>query len=165
MSESEWPYNMPIWRRAHRASSPNGQMVAEIASAYEVSMGNPTCGTLRLSTGLELERCNPSFVWSDDSRYLAVPQYFYRLGLFPRQRMVVIDTLEQRVVASRETAFYYQPESFLAGLLVATKEPFRSAERIFWHVPEDMRGFKPVSAAWSEAAQQRYSAEGAARRR
>ena len=165
MSESRWPYNMPIWRSAHRASSPSGLMDAEIASAYEVSMGNPTCGTLRLSTGLELERCNPSFIWSDDSRYLAVPQYFYRLGLFPRQRMVVIDTLEQRVVASRDTAYYYQPESFLVGLLVATKEPFRSADRISWHISEDMRGFKSVSAAWPEAAQQRYLVKGAARRR
>lgn len=165
MSETEWPYNLPIWRRAHRASSPDGQIVAEIDVAYEVSMGNPTCGALRLSTGLELERCNPSFIWSDDSRYLAVPRYFYRLGLFRRQRMVIIDILEQRVAAPTETAHYYQPESFSVGLLVATKEPFRSAERIIWHVPEDMPGFKPVSAAWPEAAQHRRAAEGAARRR
>ncbi len=152
MSESEWPYNLPIWRRAHRASSPDAQIVAEIDAAYEISMGNPTCGTLRLSTGLELERCNPSFIWSDDSRYLAVPRYFDRLGVFRRQRMVIIDTRERRVVASTETAYYYQPESFLAGLLVATKEPFGSAKRVIWRVPEDMAGFKPVSAAWTEAA-------------
>ena len=81
MSESEWPYNLPIWRRAHRASSPDAQIVAEIDAAYEISMGNPTCGTLRLSTGLELERCNPSFIWSDDSRYLAVPRYFNRAAM------------------------------------------------------------------------------------
>ncbi len=74
-----------------------------------------------------------------------------------RQRMVVIDTLERRVVASTETAYYSQPESFSAGLLVATKEPFRSAERVIWHVPEDLAGFKPVSAAWTEAAQQDVS--------
>lgn len=165
MSESEWPYNLPIWRRAHQASSPDGQMVAEIDTAYEVSMGNPTCGTLRLSTGLELERCNPSFIWSDDSRYLAVPRYFYRLGLFRRQHMVIIDTLEQCVVASTETAYYYQPESFSVGLLVATKEPFRSSEQIIWHIPEDIPGFKPVSAAWPVASQQRHTIDDAARRR
>ncbi len=125
MSESEWPYNLPIWRRAHRASSPDAQIVAEIDAACEISMGNPTSGTLRLSTGLELECCNPSFIWSDDSRYLA---------------------------ASTETAYYYQPESFSAGLLVATREPFGSAKRVIWRVPEDMAGFKPVSAAWTEAA-------------
>ena len=149
MSESEWPYNLPIWRRAHRASSPDARMVAEIAAASEISMGNPTCGTLRLSTGLELESCNPSFIWSDDSRYLAVPRYFLRLGLLRRQRMVIIDTRERRVVASTETAYYYQPESFSAGLLVATREPFGSARRVTWRVPEDLAGFKPVSAAWA----------------
>jgi hypothetical protein len=89
MRESEWPYNLPIWRSAHRASSPDGRFIAEIDPAYEISMGNPTFGTLRLSVGLELERCNPSFIWSEDSRYLAVPRYIYRLGLFRRQRMII----------------------------------------------------------------------------
>ena len=126
-------------------------MVAEIDPAYEISMGNPTCGTLRLSTGLELDRCNPSFIWSDDSRYLAVPRYFSRFGLFRRQRMVVIDTLDRRVVASPETAYYYQPESFSGGLLVATREPFRAARQVIWHVPEDMATFKPISATWTNS--------------
>jgi hypothetical protein len=139
-----WPYNLPIFRRAHRASSPDGKIVAEIEKAFELGMSNPTCGTLRLSTGLRLDQCNPSFIWSDDSRYLAVPRYFVRLGLFRRQRMVVIDAVEQKAVASPETAFYYQPEAFAAGLLVATKEPSRSATRITWRIPEALAGFRSV---------------------
>ncbi len=70
-------------------------------------------------------------------------EYFLPVMGIRRQRMVVIDTLERRVVASTETAYYYQPESLSAGLLVATKEPFHSAERVIWHVPEDLAGFKP----------------------
>jgi hypothetical protein len=153
MSESEWPYNLPIWRGAHRASSPDGRFVAEIDPAYEISMGNPTFGTLRLSAGLELERCNPSFVWSEDSRYLAVPRYFRRLGMLRRQRMVVIDTLKRLALASTETAYYFQPESFSRGRLVATKNPFGSAEQIVWDIPADLGSFKPVAAAWAQAAQ------------
>jgi hypothetical protein len=148
MRESEWPYNLPIWRSAHRASSPDGRFIAEIDPAYEISMGNPTFGTLRLSVGLELERCNPSFIWSEDSRYLAVPRYIYRLGLFRRQRMIIIDTLDRLVVASPETAHYFQPESFIRGRLVATKNPFRGAEPIVWRIPADLGSFTPLHAAW-----------------
>jgi hypothetical protein len=140
----DWPYDLPIWRASHRAPSPDGRMVAEIASAREVSMGNPTCGTLRLSSGLQLERCNPSFLWSDDSRYLAVPQYFDRFGLLRRQRMVILDAIERLAFAAPEIACYFQPESFLAGRLIATKEPFRSAARVSWSVPADLSRFKPL---------------------
>lgn len=164
LSELEWPYNLPIWRQAQRAISPDGRVVAEIESACEVSMGNPTSGTLRLSIGLRLDGCNPSFIWSDDSRYLAVPRYFHRLGLFRRQRMVVIDTLERSAVGSTEIACYYQPESFSAGRLVVTREPFRSAKRVTWRIPADLAGFKPVGAEWTEAAEQGHAAGGTAHR-
>ena len=164
MSESEWPYNLPIWRNAHRANSPDGRFVAEVDPAYEVSMGNPTLGALRLSAGLVLERCNPSYIWSEDSRYLAVPRYFFRLGLFRRQRMIVIDTLMRLIHASTEIAYYFQPESFSRGQLVATKNPFGAAEQIDWDIPADLGSFKPVAAAWDEAVQQRHALGGTARR-
>lgn len=139
--------------------------MAEIENAYEVSMSNPTCGMLTLSTGLQVDRCNPSFIWSEDSRYLAVPRYYSQLGLFRRQRMVVIDTLERRMLASPETAVYYQPESFAAGVLVATKEPFRAAKRVAWEIPERLAAFKTIDVVWKQAAQQQVAADGASRRR
>jgi hypothetical protein len=119
--------------------------VAEIEQASEVGMSHPTAGTLRLSTGLEIDRCNPSFVWSDDSRYLAVPRFFHRLGLFRRQRMIVIDVLEQAALASPETAFYFQPESFTDGRLVATKEPFKTATQVAWRIPAELAKFTTVT--------------------
>lgn len=164
MSESEWPYNLPIWRKSHRAGSPDGRFVAEIDPAYEVSMGNPTMGVLRLSAGLVLERCNPSFVWSEDSRYLAVPRYYSRLGLFRRQRMIVIDTRLRRIHASNETAYYFQPESFSRGRLLATKNPFGAAEQVGWDIPADLGLFKSVTTAWDDTVEQRHATESAGRR-
>lgn len=108
-------------------------------------MGNPTTGTLRLSAGVTLERCNPSFIWSDDSRYLAVPQYFDRFGLVRRQRLVVVDTIERSVMASTETAWYFQPESFANGRLVVSKNPFRNARQITWQIPRDLAGFRRIA--------------------
>jgi hypothetical protein len=144
MSEP-WPYDLPIFRRAHRATSPDGKVEAAIAQAVEITMGNPTTGTLELSTGLALDRCSPSFLWSHDSRYLAVPRYVLRLGLFRRHRMVVIDAVERRAFASPETAFHYQPESFSDGILVATKEPFHSATLVTWRIPEQLATFRVVA--------------------
>ncbi len=84
-------YNTPPWRRSHVATSPDGSAIARMPEAREHSMSNPTVGTLQLPEGLELRRCNPAFIWADDSRYLAVPQWIRHFGLFLRQRLVIID--------------------------------------------------------------------------
>ena len=139
------PYDLPIFRRAHRAKSPDGRWKAEIDPAFEVSMGNPTRGTLKLSSGHKLERCNPSFLWSDDSRFLAVPRFFNRFGLFRRQRLLVVDVQEGRVYASRETACYFQPDSFSDGDLVITKEPFRAGKRLLWRIPNELGDFDEIA--------------------
>jgi hypothetical protein len=135
MSERKWPFNLPIWRDYHRAASPDGKLVAKIDPATEVSMGNPTSGTLCVSNGLHLARCNPSFVWSDDSRFLAVPQYF---GFFGRQRLLVIWFEKHRVYASRRTAWYFQPESFAAGRLVVAVNPSGRKSQVEFQVPDEL---------------------------
>jgi len=119
--------------------------VAEVDHAWEVSMSGPTVGTLRISSGLVLERCNPSFVWSDDSRYLAVPQYFHRWGVLRVQRLVVVDVIARRGLASPETAWLFQLESFSSGALVVTKEPLSRRTRLTWGVPEDLAQFTNVT--------------------
>jgi hypothetical protein len=86
MTEYEWPHNLPSWRRFYRAASPDGKRIAQIDPAHEVSMGNPTSGLLCVTGGPHIDKCNPSFIWSDDSRYLAVPQYF---RFFGRQRVLI----------------------------------------------------------------------------
>ena len=136
-----FPYNLPLWRRRHWAQSPDGRHTAEIAEAWEVSMGNPTSGTLTIDGRWELPRCNPSFIWSDDSRYLAVPQFFVRALLFRRQRVILIDIAEWTIRASRVSAAYFQPESFTDGLLRVTAHPFRGPRLFSWRFPEAMPQF------------------------
>jgi len=111
------PYDTPPWRSSHKALSPNGNVVAEIKQAVEHSMGNPTTGTLRMSDGLELTDCNPSFVWSNDSRFLAVPRWCRRFGLFRRQRLVIVDVVERIAYVSRFTYWLMLPTTFERGRL------------------------------------------------
>jgi hypothetical protein len=148
MKPLQWPYTLPIWRDFYRAVSPDGQRVAQIDPAREVSMGNPTFGLLCVTGGPHLDRCNPSFVWSDDSRYLAVPQFY---GFFNRQRLLIIAFAEKRVFASRETTWYFQPESFSGGQLIVTIEPFRrSARPVTFHIPSELATrFQPLK--WRDA--------------
>jgi hypothetical protein len=139
MTQQHWPYNLPIWRRSHRATSPDGSRVAQIAAAREVSMGNPTSGVLCVSGELHIERCNPSFIWSDDSRFLAVPCFVDWLGVVRRQRLLVIDFEKRAVYASRATAWYYQPEAFSGGVLRATVNPTGRKRTIEFRVPDELR--------------------------
>ncbi len=160
MTTAEWPYDLPIWRRLHKADSPDGTHTAEIALATEVSMGNPTSGELVLTDLPSLPRYSPSFIWSDDSRYLAVPQFFERFGLFRRQRILLLDTRDHKITKSREIAYYFQPESFSSGVLQAVKEPFRTAERIRWQVPDDFPPFEQLGETPKPTQNQRMESNG-----
>jgi hypothetical protein len=69
------------WSAAADVVSPDGRYRAVIAEAIEVGMGAPTSGTLVISdnqggrTHVRVESCNPSIVWSSDSRTMAFPQW------------------------------------------------------------------------------------------
>ena len=69
--------NKPIspWEYFVDLTSPDHLVRAVIADASEISMGGPSSGTLRLSNGFTVDGCNTSIIWSDDSKYLAVPQW------------------------------------------------------------------------------------------
>lgn len=143
--EEPWPYNLPIFRRAFRATSPDGQLQAEVSRAYEVSMSNPTIGVLKISGGLVLKDCNPSFVWSDDSRYLAVPQLSRLLGCFFAVRVLVVDTRARAVFASRRFRAWLQPQSFVSGRLVVCVNPWGSSREARWDIPSDLESFKRLT--------------------
>ena len=74
------------WTYEARQASPDGRLVAEVVDLNEVGMGAPTRGTLRISNGLTRERCSPSFVWSEDSEHLAIPEWTERRN----QRLVIV---------------------------------------------------------------------------
>jgi hypothetical protein len=117
MQTEESRDNSPPWRSSHTAASPDGLVVAAIEQAFEHSMGNPTMGTLRTSNGLVLPKCSPAFIWSSDSRYLAVPQWCRRFGLFRRQRLAIMDAVDRVVYVSPFTHWLLQPAAFERGRL------------------------------------------------
>lgn len=89
MAAEPYPYNQPPWRRFHEAVSPDGRWHAKMENAVETYMSGPTIGILSISDILEVPDCSPTFLWSDDSRYLAVPQWKYFLRR--RQRLLIAD--------------------------------------------------------------------------
>jgi hypothetical protein len=137
-------YELPIFRRAHRAAAPSGLRTADIAASEESSMGNPSTGVLAVSDGLRIEHCNPSFIWSGDSRFLAVPQMMHPPGWRFRVRLLVIDTRDKVVYASRPYKAWLQPESFAADCLVVRADPFGVPSVLRWNIPGDLAPFEAL---------------------
>lgn len=70
------------WETSTEVLSPDGRYRASIPVAWEIAMGAPTSGTLTVTDArdasafmVEVDACNPSLVWSADSRAVAVPQW------------------------------------------------------------------------------------------
>ena len=143
MTDVEWPYSLPIWQKTLDLTSPDGKMWAKIENAVEVSMGNPTVGTLVTSNGLQVEYCNPSFIWSDDSAYLAVSQYSYsRFRGFGKQRLLVIGIGTNMKWQSPKLAHYIQPESFERGEISIVMNPFKKPTTTKYDINTIRRTFK-----------------------
>lgn len=138
----EFPFDQPIWQDSHRAVSPDGKHTAEISHAAEVSMGNPTKGTLALDT-VSIPDCSPGFHWSEDSRYLAVPQFTTSFwSSHGKQRLLVIDIEKQHIYASGKMAFYIQVESFASGILSLTLDLHRKGRQVKLIIPEELKQFR-----------------------
>jgi len=137
-------YDLPLFRTAFRAAAPNGLRTADIGAAVESSMGNPSIGVLVVSDGLRIEHCNPSFIWSDDSRYLAATQMLSRPGWRFRVRLLLIDTRDRVVYTSRRYKAWLQPESFVAGRLAVLKDPGGITSNLRWNIPADLASFEAL---------------------
>jgi hypothetical protein len=101
-----------------RVSSPDGSMSATLHEPGEIAMGAPTFGELRVSNGQFASGCNPSLVWSDDSRYLAVPQWFDR-----EQRLLILDTHSRKRAFAPDTYRVLELHSFDGGLVAGVDSP------------------------------------------
>lgn len=121
MGEEPYPYNQPPWRRSHNATSPDGKWRATLDGAVEIFMSGPTKGILRIHGLFDIPDCGPDFLWSDDSRYLAVPQWHYRFR--PRARIVIVDTREKKIYASRTRYKIAQLEAYANGVLTGVESP------------------------------------------
>jgi tetratricopeptide (TPR) repeat protein len=107
------------WADHVELASPDGKTTAVIHDAMEIAMGAPTSGTLRLSSGLTRNHCNPSMVWSSDSEYLAAPQWTQTMN----QRLMII-SLSRRL--HRYASGQYrvlQLESFDNGVIRGIDSP------------------------------------------
>ena len=110
-------------------------------------MGNPTTGTLEISTGLHFEHCNPSFIWSEDSQYLAVPQYSYsRIWGFGKQRLLVIDVTNNLKWQSKKIANYIQPISFKRDEIAIEVNPFKNPTTMKYKINEIKETFEASPA-------------------
>ncbi|MFQ5810279.1 MAG: hypothetical protein ACE5JM_11725 [Armatimonadota bacterium] len=99
------------WDSSVEAASPDGEIVAKIEDATEVAMGALTWGRLVLSNSMFRERCNPSIVWSDDSEYVAMPQWTPDR----MQRLVIISVSRRQSWYAPGTYNVLQLESFEGG--------------------------------------------------
>jgi hypothetical protein len=140
--EEPYPYNLPPWRRQYEAVSPDGCWRASIAEAREIGMSDPTAGELRINDKFVIPRCSPAFIWSDDSRFLAVPQWKYWLRR--RQRLLIIDVVANTIVASRAIYRLLVPDSFRGGVLTATDSPIWKPKQVRISCVEAARAFKRI---------------------
>lgn len=112
-----------------RLESPDGRRVAILFEPGEIGMGAPTSGELKVSNGQYAEGCNPSMVWSDDSRFLAVPQWFDRM-----QRLLILDTDFKKRAFAPETYRVLELHTFNNGMVEGVDSPIHQPRPIAFDI-------------------------------
>jgi hypothetical protein len=113
------------WADGAVVESPDGTKTARLDDGHEIGMGAPTSGRLVLSTGIQLEGCSPSMVWSEDSRFLAVPRWTWR-----GQNLVIIDTGRGEVRVAPGTFRVLQLSAFRGGIVEGIDSPIHKPKRV-----------------------------------
>jgi len=89
-------------------------------------MGAPTSGILNISDGMSFPGCNPSIVWSDDSQYLAVPQWTPE-----REQRLLVISLEQKSPGYAPSLFrVLELHSFSNGKIKGIDSPIHQPREI-----------------------------------
>ena len=145
MEEEPYPYNQPPWRRSYQATSPDGRWCAKITYASEIFMSGPTKGTLSISDLFAIPDCNPAFIWSDDSRYIAVPQWKYFLRR--RERLLVVDTQTQTILASPSRFRLLELRSFSGGVIAGIDSPIWRPREIEIPLAEVIMKYRTIQIA------------------
>ena len=107
------------WDDSLNLTSPDGQVTAVMDDGHEFGQGSPIIGTLVLSNGMTFEGCSPSVVWSDDSKFLAVPQWVRS----QRQRVLVISMENQSVGYTSPKFSLLELHSFSEGKIRGVDSP------------------------------------------
>ena len=116
---SPWDYSVYL-------TSPDGELTAAIIDASEIAMGAPTWGTLTISNGMTFQKCNPSIVWSDDSQFLAVPQWTRERD----QRLMIIAVKENKVGYATGIFSVLELHSFVGGKIKGIDSPIHKPSEI-----------------------------------
>ena len=66
-------------------------------------MSGPTYGQLHIDSALTIPRCSPVFLWSPNSQFLVVVQWWQRFGILRRQRLLLLDIPHRTATASKAT--------------------------------------------------------------
>jgi len=112
--------------------SPDEKTRAVVDNLREYGMGSPTIGILKLSIGMSLDYCSPSIVWSDDSRYLAIPQ-LTKKGF---QQLLVIDVIRKKTGYIPTEYKVIELYTFSAGIIRGIDSPFTSTTPIVIPIDE-----------------------------
>jgi tetratricopeptide (TPR) repeat protein len=118
MPVDNWFVISPFATRAEQ-SSPDGMLTASVLGLQEIGMGGPTSGTLEISNGISVKNCNPSLLWSSDSRYLAVPQWTQTM----KQRLLIIYMADRSIHTAPGTYRILRLESFENGVVRGIDSP------------------------------------------
>lgn len=108
-----------------RLESPDKSMVAVLSEPSEFAMGAPTSGELKVSNGQSGDGCNPSMVWSDDSTFLAVPQWFERM-----QRLLILDTTRRKRAFAPDWFLVLELHAFRNGIVYGIDSPIHNPRKI-----------------------------------
>lgn len=118
--------NISPWLRSVELTSPDGEFLASIKDAVEIAMGGPTSGLLRFSNGFTVGGCNPSIVWSSDSKYLAVPQW----AVDRTQQLLVAEPAARRTRMMPGSYRVLRLESFAGGVIRGVDSPIYMPARL-----------------------------------
>jgi hypothetical protein len=114
------------WSYSARLSSRDGRFTAAFEYENEVCQGGPTYGRVVLSNGMTFDSCNPSFVWSNNSKYLAVPQWTH----YREQRLLVINAELRTSKLLPEVFQVLELHTFTDGMVEGIDSPVYRPKRV-----------------------------------
>jgi hypothetical protein len=115
------------WEWSARLKSPDGRHEAAIDDATEIAMGGPASGTLKMSNGKSYPGCSPSMVWSDDSRFLAVPTWTRDRS----QRLMIVRVDGKEPLFAPGTYRVLERHRFAGGVVQGVDSPI--------HMPRELK--------------------------
>jgi len=111
-------------------------------------MAGPTKGILIIEGLFQIPDCSPTFVWSNDSQYLAVPQWKYWFRR--RERLLILDANEKSIHASRSIYQLLILNDFDDGILTGIDSSLWKPKQVKVSVCEALAKYKRIKQAHIE---------------